>query len=112
MRPSGARRQGAFISKKGCLMTMKRDRVSLLTGEQSGPTEKTVFRWLAAVGTIVTPVSAGFIAHYEFGLSRQEIRTPALVGAAIIGVVMATEYVVQKLRKRNSNKSHDRSPVE
>jgi hypothetical protein len=80
-------------------METKHHRTPLPTGQPSGPTEIAVFRWLAAVGTIVTPASAGFIAHYAFGLSRQEIRTPALVGAAIIALLMATEFLVQKLRK-------------
>lgn len=83
---------------------MKDDRAPLPPPQQSGPSETVVFRWLAAVGTIVTPVSAGYIAHYEFGFSRQEIRTPAVIGAAIIGLLMATEYFVQKLRKPKSNK--------
>jgi mannose/fructose/N-acetylgalactosamine-specific phosphotransferase system component IIC len=52
----------------------------------------------------VASVSAGYIAHYAFGFSRQEIRTPAVIGAAIIGLLMATEYFVQKLRKPKSNK--------
>lgn len=100
---------GCCHQQKGCLMKMKHNRVPLSSGEQSGPTETTVFRWLAAAGTIVTPAWVAFIAHYEFGLSRQEIRTPALAGAAIIGVLLATEYVVAKLRKSGSTKSHDRS---
>ena len=93
-------------------MEIKHDRAPLPTGQQSGPTETAVFWWLAAVGTIVTPVSAGYIAHYEFGLSRQEIRTPAVIGAAIIGLLMATEYIGQRLRKPKSNKGADRNPVE
>jgi mannose/fructose/N-acetylgalactosamine-specific phosphotransferase system component IIC len=60
----------------------------------------------------VTSVSAGYVAHYAFGFSRQEIRTPAVIGAAIIGLLMATEYLGQNLRKRKSNKGADRSPVE
>ena len=76
-------------------MESKHDRSPLPTGQQSGPTEMAVFWWLTAVGAIVTSVSAGYIAHYEFGYSRYEIRTPAVIGAAIIGLLMATEYFVQ-----------------
>lgn len=54
---------------------------------------------IAAIGTIVTALSMGYIAHYEFGFSRQEIRTPAVVGAAVIGLLVATEYFGKKLRK-------------
>ncbi|MBR0965041.1 hypothetical protein JQ554_14025 [Bradyrhizobium diazoefficiens] len=93
-------------------MKTKHDRVPLFTGERSGPSDTTVFRWLAAIGTIVTPAWVAFFAHYEFGLSRQEIRTPALAGAAIIGLLMATEIVVETLRKPDSNESRDRSQVE
>jgi hypothetical protein len=36
-------------------------------GMESGPSEIAVLRWLAAVGTIVTALSVGYIAHYDFG---------------------------------------------
>jgi hypothetical protein len=45
----------------------------------------------------------GYTAHYNFGLTRQEIRTPAVVGAIIIAVVIATltavDFLCRKLRK-------------
>jgi hypothetical protein len=66
---------------------------------ESGPSATAIFRWLAAVGAIVTALSVGYIAHYDFGFSRQEIRTKAVIGAAIIGLLMATEYLGKKLRK-------------
>jgi hypothetical protein len=65
----------------------------------SGPTATAIYRWFAAVGTIVTAFSVGYIAHYDFGFSRQEIRTPAVVGAAVIGLMVATEHFGKKLRK-------------
>jgi hypothetical protein len=40
-----------------------------------------------------------YIAHYDFGFSRQEIRTPAVIAAAIIGLLLATEYFGKKLGK-------------
>ena len=40
-----------------------------------------------------------YIAHYDFGLSRREIRTPAVVGAAVIAVLVAIEFFGKKLRK-------------
>jgi hypothetical protein len=79
-------------------MKTKHDRAPLSLGEQS-VSDTTVFRWLAAAGTIVTPASVAFIAHYAFGLSRQEIRTPAVAGAAVIALLLATELVVARLRK-------------
>jgi hypothetical protein len=58
-----------------------------------------VLRWFVAVGTIFTALTVGYVAHYELGLSREEIRTPALTGAAIIGMLMAIEYFGKRLRK-------------
>jgi hypothetical protein len=46
-------------------------------------------------------LSLAYIAHYDFGLSRQEIRTPAVVGAAVIAVLVAVEFFGKKLRKPN-----------
>jgi hypothetical protein len=66
---------------------------------ESGPSDLAILRWSAAIGTIVTALSMGYIAHYEFGFSRQEIRTPAVVGAAVIGLLVATDYFGKKLRK-------------
>ena len=112
MRSSGGRRQSAFNQQWGRLMESKHDRAPLPAGPRSGPTEMAVFGWLAAVATIVTSVSAGYIAHYEFGFSRQEIRTAAVIGAAIFGLLMGTEYFAQKLRTPTSNKGAGRSPLE
>jgi hypothetical protein len=58
-----------------------------------------IFRWLAAVGAIVTASSVGYVAHYDLGFSRQEVHTKAVIGVAIIGLLMATEYLGKKLRK-------------
>jgi hypothetical protein len=70
-----------------------------IDGMESGPSEFAIFRWLAAVGAIVTALSVGYIAHYDLGFSRQEIRTQAVIGAAVIGLLIATEYFGKKLRK-------------
>jgi hypothetical protein len=44
----------------------------------------------------------GYIAHYDFGLSRLDIRMAALIGAAtfalIVALLLATEFY-EKLRK-------------
>jgi hypothetical protein len=53
----------------------------------SGVTASAVAFWLA------------YIAHYDFGLSRQEVRTPAVVGAGIIAALVAVEFFGKKLRK-------------
>ncbi len=62
-----------------------------------------VFASIIAVTCFTAPLAAamlGYIAHYDFGLTRQEIRTPALVGAIIIAVVIATLVAVDFLSKR------------
>jgi hypothetical protein len=67
--------------------------------------ETTVGRFLSFLMAVVTAAFAALalacIAHYDFGLSRQEIRTPAMVGAAVIAVLVAVEYFGKKLRKPN-----------
>jgi hypothetical protein len=55
----------------------------------SGVTASAVAFWLA------------YIARYDFGLSREEIRAPALVGAGIIAALVAVEFFGKKLRKPN-----------
>lgn len=46
-----------------------------------------------------TALMLGYVAHYDFGLSRQEIRTPAMLGAAAIAVLIAVEFFGKELRK-------------
>ena len=53
----------------------------------SGVTASAVAFWLA------------YIAHYDFGLSRQEIRTPAVVGAVVIAALVTIEFFGKKLAK-------------
>jgi hypothetical protein len=49
-----------------------------------------------------TALTIGYIAHYDFGLSRLDIRMAALIGAAtfavIVALLLATEFY-EKLRK-------------
>jgi hypothetical protein len=72
------------------------------TCEMDSPQRQTLAILLGMIGGSAVAVAAtlGYIAHYDFGLSRQEIRTPALVGAAIIAVLMADEFFGNRLRKR------------
>jgi hypothetical protein len=53
----------------------------------------------AAAGAIVAALSLGYIAHYDFGFSRREIRTPAVMAAAVIALLLAVEYFGTRLRK-------------
>jgi hypothetical protein len=65
--------------------------------------ETTVGRVLTYVMSVVTAAFTAlwlaYIAHYDFGLSRQEIRAPAIVGAFVIAVLVAVEFFGKKLRK-------------
>ena len=54
---------------------------------------------MLGITAITTALSLAYIAHYDFGLSCEEIRTPAVVGAAAIAVLVAVEFFGKKLRK-------------
>jgi hypothetical protein len=54
---------------------------------------------MAAITATTTALTLGYIAHYDLGLSRQEIRTPAVVAAAVIATLMLIEFFGKKLRK-------------
>lgn len=56
--------------------------------------------YLMAMSTATeAALTLAYIAHYDFGLSRQEIRTPAVVGAVVIGALVAVEFFSKKLRR-------------
>lgn len=63
--------------------------------------EKAVGSIIAFFMSVVTAAFAAltlaYIAHYEFGLSRQDIRTPAVVGAAVIAMLVAVEFFRQEI---------------
>jgi hypothetical protein len=54
---------------------------------------------MSVVAAAFTALSLGYIAHYDFGFSREEIRTPALIGAAVIAALVAAEFFAERLRK-------------
>jgi hypothetical protein len=51
----------------------------------------------------MTALTMGYVAHYDFGLSRLDIRMSALIGAAtiapIVVMLMAIEHFEKNLRK-------------
>lgn len=55
--------------------------------------------WFAAVGAIVTAFTFGYVAHYDFGISGQEIRLLAVAAAAVIGLLLAIEFLGKGLLK-------------
>jgi hypothetical protein len=65
--------------------------------------EKTIDRVLSLMMVMsvaaAIALSFAYIAHCDFGLSREQIRTPAVVGAAVIAVLLAVEFFGNKLRK-------------
>jgi hypothetical protein len=65
--------------------------------------ETTVGRVLTCLMSVVaaafTALSLAYIAHYDFGLSREEIRTPAVAAAVVIAMLMAVEFFGKRLRK-------------
>jgi hypothetical protein len=52
-----------------------------------------------AFSTIVIALTLSYVAHYEIGLSEQDIRDIALTGAIFMGLILAIEYFGEKLRK-------------
>jgi len=54
---------------------------------------------MSVVAAAFTALSLGYIAHYDFGFSREEIRAPALVGAGIIAALVAGDFFAERLRK-------------
>jgi hypothetical protein len=60
----------------------------------------------SVIGFLRPVISAAFVAlslasvaHDDFGLSREEIRGAALVGAGVIAALVAIEFFGEKLRK-------------
>jgi hypothetical protein len=62
--------------------------------------ETIVDRVLVVVMSVATAVGAAltvaYVAHYDVGFSRQEIRTPAVSGAIVIGALLAVEHFGKK----------------
>jgi hypothetical protein len=65
--------------------------------------ETTVGKLLGTIMSVALAVAAAltvaYVAQYDFGFSRQEIRTPAMAAAIVIGALLAVEYFGKKLRK-------------
>ena len=62
--------------------------------------ERTVILVISSgAGAVLAAATLGYIAHYDFGLSREAIRIPAVTGAAIIALLVAIEHFGKKLRR-------------
>jgi hypothetical protein len=54
---------------------------------------------MAVCAAAFTALWLAYIAHYDLGLSRQEIRTPAVAAAVVIATLMVIEFFGKKWRK-------------
>jgi hypothetical protein len=61
--------------------------------------ERIAIGLMFGAGTAVAAVAVGYIAHYDLGLSRLEVRTHSLVIACLLAVLLAVDYYGKKLRK-------------
>jgi hypothetical protein len=71
-------------------------------GAYSRGMETTVDRVLAFLTSVIAAATTAFWLAYlvdDFGLSRQEIRAFAVVGAVVIAALVAIEYFGKKLAK-------------
>jgi hypothetical protein len=55
---------------------------------------------IAICAASMVAITVGYVAHYHYGLSRLDIRSSALTGAAIFAVIftmlVATEWIKKK----------------
>lgn len=47
----------------------------------------------------MTAFTLAYVAHYDFGISRQEIRLLAMIAAAVIGLLLVIEFLGKGLLK-------------
>jgi hypothetical protein len=59
----------------------------------------TIVVMCSSAAAIVAAIMLGYVARYDFGLSREQIRTPAVIGAAAIALLIAVEYFGKKLSR-------------
>ena len=59
-----------------------------------------IYLFFIAATVVMAAFTLGYVAHYDFGLSRKEIRTLALISAAVIGVLLATAYFGRRQPER------------
>jgi hypothetical protein len=67
--------------------------------------EKAIDRFLTRLMVLstaaFTAVTLAYIARYDLGFSREEIRTFAVIAAAVGAALVVIEYFGKKLRKPN-----------
>jgi hypothetical protein len=63
------------------------------------PVSRTAAILLTFAGASLTAITVGYIAHYDMGFTRGEIRTFSVAGAIILATLIATEYFGENFRK-------------
>ena len=67
--------------------------------------EKAIDRFLTLLMVLstaaFTAVTLAYIARYDLGFSREEIRTSAMIAAGVAIALVVIEYFGKKLRKPN-----------
>jgi hypothetical protein len=54
---------------------------------------------MSVVTAAITALALALVAHFDFGLSREQIRSAAMMGAGVITMLVAVEFFGKKLRK-------------
>jgi membrane protease YdiL (CAAX protease family) len=54
---------------------------------------------MSVITAAITALALALVAHFDFGLSREEIRSAAMVGAGVVTMLVAVEFFGKKLRK-------------
>jgi hypothetical protein len=54
-------------------------------------------------GAAMVAITVGYVAHYDFGLSRLDIRSSALMGAGFLAVIVVWLLAEQYFELRNAS---------
>jgi hypothetical protein len=57
----------------------------------------------SGVAATAVALALAYIAHYDFGISREEIRAAALIGAGFIVALVAGEFFAKRMRRLKLN---------
>ena len=63
------------------------------------PVDRALLFLMSVVTAAITALALAPVAHFDFGLSREEIRSAAMVGAGVVTMLVAVEFFGKKLRK-------------
>jgi hypothetical protein len=63
------------------------------------PVDRALLFLMSVVTAAITALALALAAHFDFGLSREEIRSAAMVGAGVVTMLVAVEFFGKKLRK-------------